>query len=340
MNKHNVEYYVIIVAVRSISDTINFLESMFGKGRISSNGINFDVRCPICAPSDPTKKKLSIRTDTTANHCWVCGWKSRTIIPLIRKYGSESHVYIFKEMFGISGNDSQLLTGEKEEKQVIKLPKDYKLITLANESDPDVKAAWRYIYSRGLSDRDVWYFKLGVSDEPRWKRRVIMPSFDAAGNLNYFVARAIDKEKKPKYDAPEIDKNPIVFNELNIDWSNRLILVEGSFDLVKCPENSTTILGSDLDERHEIFNKILLHNTPVALSLDGDMWDKKTPKIVKKLQEYNIDVVVVDVRPWGDPGNMTKSEFEEALKAARPITWNDNFNRKLKNATEVNFRFS
>lgn len=324
------------MAIRSISDSINFYESIFGKGRISSNGINFDVRCPICAPSDATKKKLSIRTDTSANHCWVCGWKSRTIVPLLRKYGSQSQIERYKEFFGIAvPND--FVTGEKQQEQKIELPSDFKLLHNASSADPDVKAAWRYVYSRGLTDKDAWYFKLGVSDEPRWKRRIIMPSFDAEGNINYFVARAIDKDKKPKYDNPDIDKNPIIFNEINLDWMKRLVLVEGAFDLVKCTENSTALLGSDLDERHEIFNRILLHNTPVALSLDGDMWDKKTPKIAKKLSEYDIDVVVVDVRQWGDPGAMTKSEFEEALKEAQPLSWNDNFNRKLNKALEVRF---
>jgi DNA primase len=325
------------VAIRSVSDSINFFESIFGKGHVSSNGINFDVRCPICAPSDITKKKLSIRTDTSANHCWVCGWKSRTIVPLIRKYGTQLQLDTFKEMFGLSPDVSKLVTGEKEEKQKIYLPKDFKLLTLANDLDPDVKAAWRYFYSRGLSDKDAWYFKIGISDEPRWKRRLIMPSFDNSGNLNYFIARAIDKEKKPKYDNPDVDKNPIIFNEINLNWEKRLVLVEGAFDLVKCPENSTALLGSDLDERHEIFNKILLNNTPIWLALDGDMWDKKTPKIAKKLMEYNIDVLVVDVRQWKDPGSMSKLEFENALSDAKPINWEDDFLRKMKKVTEIRF---
>jgi len=324
------------VAIRSISDSINFYESIFGKGRISSNGINFDVRCPVCAPTDATKKKLSIRTDTSANHCWVCGWKSRTIVPLIRKYGSQSQLEMYKEFFGATvPND--LVTGEKQLDQKIQLPSDFRLLHKCNTSDPDVKAVWRYLYSRGLTDKDAWYFKLGVSDELRWKRRIIMPSFDAEGNVNYFVARAIDKDKKPKYDNPEIDKNPIIFNEINIDWTKRLVLVEGAFDLTKCTENSTALLGSDLDERHEIFNRILLHNTPIALSLDGDMWDKKTPKIAKKLSEYDIDVVVVDVRPWGDPGNMSKYDFEQALGEAKKIDWYDDFGRKLSKAMNVRF---
>ncbi|NBP00706.1 MAG: hypothetical protein EBU90_11360 [Proteobacteria bacterium] len=320
--------------MHSLTDKIKFYESIFGRGRISGNGKNFDVRCPICAPSDPSKKKLAIRTDDDANHCWVCGWKARSLAPLLRKFGSQEHLDVYKKLTGVT-----LVTAEVQKQQKIELPKDFQLLTLANYEDPDVKAAWRYVYSRGLLDRDAWYFKFGVSDEPRWKRRVIMPSFDSNGELNYFAARAIDKDRKPKYDNPDIDKNPIVFNEINIDWTKRLILCEGPFDLVKCPENSTALLGSDLDERHEILNKILLNNTPVALALDGDMWSKKTPKIVKKLQEYNVDVVVVDVRPWGDPGSMSKAEFEEALQIAKPLYWEDRFLTKLDKFVSSSFRF-
>ena len=324
--------------VHSLTDKLKFYESIFGRGRISGNGLNFDVRCPICAPTDPTKKKLAIRTTDDANHCWTCGWKARSLAPLLRKYGTQEHLNAYRELTG-QGGRSDLVTAEVEKVQKIELPKDFRLLTLASEMDPDVKAAWRYVYSRGLTDRDAWYFKFGVSDEQRWKRRVIMPSFDSNGELNYFVARAVDKDKKPKYDNPDVDKNPVVFNEINLDWNKRLVLCEGPFDMVKCPENSTALLGSDLDERHEVFNKILLHGTPVALALDGDMWQKKTPRIVKKLQEYNIDVVVVDVRPWGDPGSMSKAEFEKALSEAKPLFWEDRFLTKLDKFVSSSFKF-
>ena len=327
------------MAIRSVSDSIAFYESVFGKGRISANGINFDVRCPICAPSDPSKKKLSIRTDTSANHCWVCGFKSRSIAPLIRKYGTQSQLSAFKELFGLNDQASQLVTGEREDERRAVLPPDFQLLTVAPVSDPDVKAAWRYLVGRGLTEKDAWYFKFGLSNEPRWKRRILMPSFDASGNLNYFTARAIDKDRKPKYDNPDVDKNPVVFNDINLVWTKQVVLVEGPFDLVKCPENTTALLGSDLDERHEIFNKILINNTPVALALDGDMWETKTPKIAKKLQEYDVDVKLVDVRPWGDPGNMSRFEFEKALSESIRPTWEDAFAHRLKKAASFNLRF-
>lgn len=324
--------------VHSITEKISFFEDVFGKGRLSSSGINFDVRCPICAPSDPTKKKMSIRTDDDRLHCWVCGFKARSLAPLIRKFGTPEQLETYRTRFGGHVGGGQLVTGERPEQQKIELPKDFRLLTLASITDPDVKAAWRYIVGRGLSESDAWYFKFGLSDEPRWRRRVIMPSFDALGDLNYFTARAIDPTRKPKYDNPDVDKNPVVFNDINIDWSKRLVLCEGPFDLVKCPQNSTAILGSDLDERHEVFNKILLNGTPVALALDGDMWSTKTPKIVKKLQEYDVDVVVVDVRPWGDPGSMSRAEFEAALEEAKTPTWDDNFLTRLNRVVNSNTR--
>lgn len=328
------------MAVFSISDKLLFIESVFGKGHLSGSGKNFDIRCPICAPSDPSKKKLSIRTDDDRLHCWVCGFKARNLVPLIRKYGTPGQLAKYKDVLGIAdGGNGVLVTGEKVEEHRLELPKDFCLLPLTNQNDPDVKAAWRYLFGRGLTEKEAWYFKFGVSNEPRWKRRIIMPSFNFKGELNYFTARAIDKDRRPKYDNPEVDKNPIIFNEINIDWTKRLALVEGPFDLVKCPDNTTALLGSDLDERHELFNRILLNNTPVALALDGDMWDRKTPKIAKKLQEYNVEVQIVDVRPWGDPGSMSRAEFEIALKEARYLDWNDNFLIKLNKVMYNNERY-
>ena len=316
------------MSLRSISDTVAFYESIFGGGRLSSNGINFDVRCPICAPTDPSKKKLSIRTDNGANHCWVCGWRSRSIVPLVRKYGTQRQMEAVKTVLGLGGFTSQVVTRERE-KPPLTLPNDFRLLTVAPTNDPDVKAVWRYIVSRGLSESDAWYFKFGVSNEPRWKRRVIMPSFDAEGRLNYFTARAIDPDRRPKYDNPDVDRTPVVFNEVNVNWGSPLVLCEGPFDLVKCPQNSVPMLGSDLDERHELFTRILTNETPVILAMDGDMWNTKTPKIYKKLCEYDVDVRVVDVRPWGDPGNMSRSEMETAVSQAKKLSWEDGFISRL-----------
>lgn len=322
----------------SITDKVCFIESIFGAGKLARNGKNIDVRCPICSPVDRSKKKLSIHVDDDQNHCWTCGWRAHTLAPLIRKYVGQQKLVEYRERFmsEIERKRSQrCLSIYVEESKKVELPADFRLLATASISDPDARAARRYVLDRGLIERDFWYFKLGISDDPRWYRRIIVPSFDAKGELNYFVARTIDKFKKPKYDNPDFDKLPIIFNEINVDWTKRLILCEGSFDLFKCGENAVPLLGSDLNESSALFNMILMQNTPIAVALDGDMWETKTLKIAKKLADYDIDVILVDTRPFGDPGTATREQFKEAFQTAIPFDWQSTLRTLLQRASRT-----
>lgn len=324
------------MALASLTDKVRFIESVFGAGKLARNGKNIDVRCPICAPKDPTKKKLAIRVDDDRNHCWTCGWRAHTLAPLIRKFAGMEKLSEYRERFVPEvERNRRCFVIDVEEPKRIELPRDFRLLVTASAADPDARAAWRYVLDRGLTERDLWYFKLGVSDEPRWSRRVIVPSFDGTGQLNYFVARAIDKGKKPKYDNPDFDKLPVIFNELNVDWTQRLVICEGAFDMFKCGDNAVPLLGSDLNEESALFNAILVNNTPVAVALDGDMWETKALKAAERLAEYNIDVVMVDTRPFGDPGTATKEQFKEALDAAQPLDWASAFRTRLGRASRT-----
>ncbi len=225
---------------------------------------------------------------------------------------------------------------DESQRPVIQLPSDFTLLALSSKRDPDVRACLNYVLSRGLSERDLWFYKIGVSDDIRWRRRVIVPSFDRDGRLNYYVGRAIDQKRRPKYDSPDIDdKAPIVFNEINVDWTKLLVLCEGAFDSFKCGDNSVPLLGSSLNEKSALFSAIITNKTPVALALDADMLQKKVPRIAKKLSVYDVDVKVVDVSPWSDPGSMTKQEFKTALRAAKPLSWDSVFASKLSRASET-----
>ena len=325
----------------SLTEKLKFIESVFGTGFLATNGKNFGVRCPFCAPKDVNKRKLVIRVEDDLLHCWTCGFKAHTLAPLIRKFGTSEQFATYRDRYmpEEARNRFRDLNVTVEEKQKLELPKDFKLLTLASTTDPDVRSAWGYLVSRNVTVRDAWYYKLGISNETRWRRRVIMPSFDVDGELNYYVGRTIDeRDKRYKYDNPELDKLPIIFNEMNIDWKCRLVLCEGPFDVMKCGDNAVPLLGSDLNEQSKLFNQILLNNTPIALALDGDMWRKKTPRIAKKLMEYNIDVVIVDVREWGDPGKMSKHQFKDVLLSAKPMTWEGSFAERLAAASEVKLK--
>lgn len=326
------------MATVTLTEKISFYEKVFGPGRLARNCRNFDVRCPICAPKDPSKKKLAILVEDDKCHCWVCGYKAFTLAPLIRKYGSHELLAEYRDRFMPASDCGsrcvQVWLGEEKEPEKLKLPKDFRLIVTASPRDPDILAIKRYLMlDRKLSEDDLWYYKIGYSNQSKWLRRAIIPSFDKSGELNHYVGRAVDKRRKPKYETPEGDRHQVIFNELHVDWSRQVILCEGVFDLIKCGDNAVPLLGSDLNEESALFNAIIAHNTPVALALDADMRLKKTPRIAQRLMDYNVDVVIVPVQT--DPGDMSKKEFREALKAAQPFDWHQAFFDRLTHASRI-----
>ena len=107
---------------------------------------------------------------------------------------------------------------------------------------------------------------------------------------------------------------------------------------MKCGDNATALLGSDLSINSRLFSQILLHGTPVALALDMDMWHAKTPKLAKLFQSYDIDVRIVDTKEFKDAGSMTKLQFKESLANAQEPTWENIFFDKLEKISEVSLR--
>lgn len=324
--------------VVSVTDRVKFIESVFGLGRLARNGRNFDVRCPVCAPKDVSKKKLAILLEDDQWHCWTCGARGHSLWSLVRKYGTRDQLLEYRDRFmPADKRDHRCLDIViVDEPSGVELPDDFRLLATSTSRDTDVLALRRYLTQRGITQRDMWYFKLGYSSDFRWKRRVLVPSFDARGALNYFVGRAVDKFRKPKYDGPDVPpgyKLQIIFNELNIDWSQELVLCEGPFDLMKCPDNAVPLLGSDLNETSALFNAIIVNKTPVALALDADMRVKKTPKLARKLAEFDVPVRIVTVPT--DPGDMAKRDFRQALVTARPFSWDDAFMDRLDVAAQI-----
>jgi hypothetical protein len=109
--------------------------------------------------------------------------------------------------------------------------------------------------------------------------------------------------------------------------------------MFKCGDNAIPLLGSDLNEEHAVFNAIIMHTTPVFIALDPDMLSTKTPKIAKKLSEYDVDVHIVDVSPFKDPGSMSKQEFADVRKNAIRYSWHSMLKNKIALASSSSYVF-
>lgn len=318
----------------SVGEKISFIESVFGKASVSRDTRNVAVWCPTCASSDRNKRKLVIKTDNDANHCWVCGWKAKSLAPLLRKF-APSRLEEYKERFNPHAYIGSMYDGQATLEKPT-LPQGFRLLATAPLHDLAATAAKNYVFKRGLGEQDLWRYKFGIADTKEMMNRVILPSFDGNGDLNFYSARALGRAK-PKYNNPTVSRTDMIFNELHIDWSKRLVICEGAFDMVKCGDNATALLGSDLSEEYVLFDKIVTHGTPIAIALDDDMSDKKH-EFAKRLTEYDIDVVMVDLGGHHDPGEMSKKDFASALAAARRWDWDTSFEYHLMNATSVRLK--
>ena len=327
---------------------IDFIERCFGKAVLTNNGLNASVICPCCAEKQDElqKRKLVVRTDDFLTHCWVCGYRSTNLVNLLTDY----HPYLveeYKEKFGIKQvfkkcviDLSQLFVPDSEktvEAPTLQLPVGFTLLaTNLGKGLKSVDSAWAYLKSRGVTQSELWLWKFGVTDfqppkgQQSYRFRVIVPSFNAAGDLNYFSARSYWKNLSgAKYANANIPRENLIFNELMIDWSQELTIVEGVFDLIKCGENATCLLGSTLDSSYLLFQRIVERGTPVLLALDNDA-RAKTYKLAKLFLEYGIDVRILSVPDRiNDVGQMTKAEFQEQAKLAVPFTNADYLRWKL-----------
>ena len=293
----------------------SFLRSLFGDGIRSAD--SFAVTCPACCSGTDRqhKKKLSIKLNDGMHHCWICGLKGKTLRYTIKKF-HPSKLAEYCRVFEEEDYNSKLSIPAEDIEEKPELPRGFLPISCNSPLDPDHIAVIRYLFERKLFRPDFYRWRLGTCLTGKFSRRVIMPSFDSEGCLNYFTARSIDSDGAKKYINSKAKRKDVIFNEINIRWEKPLTLVEGPFDLMKCNWNATAMLGSYLDERFLLFQKIVKNNTPVVLAMDSDATEKRV-KIAQKLKSYGINVKYINLGKFNDVGEMSKPDFINALSSAK-----------------------
>ena len=271
--------------------------------------------CPKCKHH---KKKLSVNLEKNKFQCWVCGFRGNNVRRLIRRFGSftdQQEWAKFDDSVEIASFEEAFSMQQEPEENILQkidLPEEFK--TLCSDSlSLASKPILRFLYERGVSDMDILKWKIGYCPSGEYKERVIIPSFDDDGDVNYFVARTYRSSWK-KYTNPPARKN-LVFNELYVDWEEPLSLVEGIFDAVVAG-NSVPILGSSLRGDSELFKEIVKHDTPVYIALDVDA-EKKAMNLIKKLLTYDVELYKVDIKPYSDVGEMTREEYNKRKMSAQ-----------------------
>ena len=277
--------------------------------------------CPKC---DHHKKKLSVKFIKNVFKGWVCDWSSKTIYRIVSRYGDYNSKRDWRSFVGeidVSDFSSELFAAAMSEApQKISLPDQF--VSLANkELPPSARPALDYLESRGLTMGDIIKWKIGYCARGKYSNRIVVPSFDQDGDVNYFVTRSYDNNWR-KYLNPGASRN-IIFNDLHLDFTRPLTIVEGVFDAFKAGENAVPLLGSTLTEKSKLFYQIVNNDTAIYLALDPDA-RKKTDKIIKLFMKYDIETYLIDVDPFEDVGQMSKEEFTTLKQRAELLDY-DNY---------------
>lgn len=308
---------------------LSILENFLGdhKNHNESTGqVSFD--CPACSidkgmPEGDGKGNLEVNYNKDVFKCWACKETNDMFGPiskLIFKYGNNK---ILKDYKLLKPDFEQSDKSDSEEK-IITLPEGFRLLKDCTSKDYKYNLVINYLKSRGITDEIIDEFNIGYTTIGKYFNRVIIPSYDEHGLLNYFIARWFDKKKtKLKYLNPDVDKSSIIFNEKKVNWDATIYIVEGVTDHIVVP-NSIPLLGKYIPDI--LFNKLQEKaSSNVIIFLDGDA--KEDAKILfNKLNSGNLsDKVKICVPPENlDPSKINeefgKNGIISMLKKSRKLT--------------------
>ena len=127
----------------------------------------------------------------------------------------------------------------------VRLPQEYKSLSDPFDTSIVKEHAIRFLRKRGITKEDITRYNLGYCQEGKYNNRIIIPSYDSKGQLNYFVGRDFYSSNFKYMNPPNVAKDVIGF-DLYVNWSLPIILVEGVFDAMSVKSNSIPLFGKTI----------------------------------------------------------------------------------------------
>ena len=268
--------------------------------------------CPFC---NHHKMKFVVNLRTQKWHCWVCNAKGRALFHLLKRVNaSKSQISEILTLIG----DLKFNIADGKQNESLALPKEFKPLW-EESSELLYKHSINYLSKRGIGRVDILRYGIGYCDSGSYVNRVIIPSYDSFGKLNYFVARDIFPNSKLKYKNPSVSKDTVIF-ELFVNWRRSVVLCEGVFDSIAIRLNAIPLLGKF--PSNSLIKKILENKVKeiyVALDRDAKI---DSIKLVDKLLGYGIKVHRLDMK-GNDPSDLGFKGFWELADKSREVKFSD-----------------
>jgi hypothetical protein len=294
---------------------LSLLESVLGSSKKTS-GDNYAFYSPFV---EHYKPKLEINIGLNSNgdnpwHCWVSDEKGKTIRSLFRKLKVSKDVWdehnsIFSRKYRYSNNEAS-----NGVNQAVQLPKEY--IPLWKSSTSIIRNhALNYLSRRGVTPSEIIKYQIGYCEEGVYKHKVIVPSYDRYGKLNYFVGRSF-YDGGFKHKNPDVSKDVIGF-DMFVNWDLPIVICEGVFDAMAIRMNAIPLFGKS--PQSELQKEIIGRGvSKVYIALDSDAFENSL-RFAETLMNEGIEVFVIELED-SDPSELGFESFYKLLKNTEPLT--------------------
>jgi len=301
---------------------VSLANSVLGTGKATARG-NYAYHCPLCHHSKP-KLEINMTENTkgeNAWHCWVCDKKGKKLYQLFKAVDVSPEIMNeLKAIVKYVGPETEVQVETK-----LALPKEFTLLDNISKTDITGRHALAYLKSRGITEDDILKYGIGYCEKGRYANMVIIPSYDAKGNLNYFTGRSFEKEPSVKYRNPTVSRDIIPF-EMFINWDLPLILCEGPFDAIAIKRNVIPLLGKNIQSN--LMKKIVMSSVEkIYIALDRDA-QKQALNFCEQLMKEGKEVYLVDMKDK-DPSDMGFASFTNLIQETYPLTFSGLLEKKL-----------
>ncbi len=250
-----------------------------------------DTECPEQCGSGT---KLSVNHDQKSYwcYCYRCGF-------------SQSE-YKGKQTLAELAEINRLNDEARELKLKVELPEDFSY---------DIPIAGRlWLYKAGISESRWREYRIGYS---RTLRRVILPVYNANGDLIWFQGRAVFKGQTPKYLQPAADRSTILFRGYDSSKpatknpNGQLILVEDILSAIRVGKHCDTIslLGTKITSKQA---NVLSSYEKVFTWLDSDRAGQRGSYKIR--QTLGLVTEVGNIITEKDPKELSDKQILEVLE--------------------------
>ena len=293
---------------------LELLESVLGKSKKTS-GDNYAFYSPFV---DHYKPKLEINIRLTSKgdnpwHCWISDEKGKTIKSLFKKLRVSKQTWDeYNSIFSkVNRYASEFENTEVVEQ--VELPKEFKPLYHQSNSIK-WKHALNYLLNRGLRVEDIVKYNIGYCEDGEYADKIIIPSYDERGKLNFFVGRSF-YETKFKHKNPKVSKDIVGF-DLLVNWDTPIVLCEGAFDAIAIRRNAIPLFGKSIQT--ELEKKIIGNSVKkLYICLDSDAL-KNALGLAEKFMSYGIQTHLVDLGD-DDPSEMGYDNINKKIYDTPPL---------------------